>query len=175
MRPVFESLREQLADYAPEATEAITGTAAKQVRALARAWRVRGPPRSSPSRTSRSSTTASRWSGAQILVFTLCGQFGKKGSGVNGFPAMNLAGMATAIISPGSLSPQAGALLDCRSHGAGTLSKAKLRGDTDEMFIYEAIREEYRSGGLPLRAPSSTWITEASRSSTGEPTAGIPI
>ncbi|MBW2720427.1 MAG: molybdopterin-dependent oxidoreductase, partial [Deltaproteobacteria bacterium] len=36
VQPVFESLREQLADYTPEATEAITGTAAKQVRALAR-------------------------------------------------------------------------------------------------------------------------------------------
>ena len=36
---------------------------------------------------------------AQILVFTLCGQFGKKGSGVNGFPAMNLAAHGTAVLS----------------------------------------------------------------------------
>jgi DMSO reductase family type II enzyme molybdopterin subunit len=147
VRPVFESLREQLADYAPEATEAITGTAAKQVRALARHM-----ARAKAATLITQSSFAKYYHGlemerAQILPFTLCGQFGKKGSGVNGFPAMNLAGMATAIISPGTLSPQAGALVVAARMGPAFV-KAKLRGETDEMFIYEAIREEYRRGAF---------------------------
>jgi hypothetical protein len=45
---------------------------------------------------------------AQILVLTLCGQIGKKGSGINGFPAMTIAGVTTPVISSGKLSPKLG-------------------------------------------------------------------
>ncbi|MDH3457597.1 MAG: molybdopterin-dependent oxidoreductase [Gemmatimonadota bacterium] len=147
VRPVFEWLREQLAGYRPEATEAITGTAAKQVRNLARHI-----ARARAATLITQSSFGKFYHGlemerAQILVFALCGQFGKKGSGVNGFPAMNLAGTQTAVLSSGSLSPKAGALMLAARMGPDYVA-TKLRGDTDEMFIYDTIREEYRKGGL---------------------------
>jgi len=147
VQPVFERLRDQLAGYAPEATQAVTGTPAKQVRALARRM-----ARARAATLITQSNFGKFYHGvgmerAQILVFTLCGQFGKKGSGVNGFAALNLAGPTTAVVSPGSLSPQAGALLVAARMGPEFV-KGKLRGDTDEMFVYEMVREEYRRGGL---------------------------
>jgi anaerobic selenocysteine-containing dehydrogenase len=147
LRPVFELLREQLAEHSPKATEAITGAPEKQVRDLARRM-----ARARAATLITQSNFGKFYHGvemerAQILVFTLCGHFGNKGSGVNGFPAMNLAGMQTAIVSPGSLSPRAGGLLVAARMGPAYL-KAKLRGDTDEMFIYETVRDEYRRGGL---------------------------
>jgi len=147
VRPVFELLREQLAGYKPEATEAITGTPAKLVRELARRM-----ARARAATLITQSVFGKFYHGlemerVQILLFTLCGQLGKKGSGVNVFPAMNLAGMQSAVVSSGALSPRAGALL-LAARMAPKYLAGKLRGDTDEMFIYESIREEYRNGGF---------------------------
>jgi len=156
VRPVFELLRKQVAGYTPEAVERITGTPAKQVQALARHMA------SAKAATLITQSNFGKFyhgvsmERAQILVFTLCGQFGKKGSGVNGFPAMNLAGMDSAIIGGGSTSPQTGALLLAARNGPAYL-KAKLQGLTDEMFIYEMVREEYRKGSF---LPSSLFFME---------------
>ncbi|MCP5067090.1 MAG: molybdopterin-dependent oxidoreductase [bacterium] len=147
VQPVFALLREQLADYSPEAAEQITGMSAKQVRLLARRFaRARAATLITQSNFSKF-YHGIEMERAQILVFTLCGQFGKKGSGVNGFPAMNLAGMDTAILSSGSVSPKTGALMMAARMGPSYM-KAKLDGKTDEMFIYEMVREEYRHGGF---------------------------
>jgi len=145
VRPVFELLRDQLADYTPEATHSATGTPPEQVRKLAREMaRARAATLITQSNFGKFYHGVSM-ERAQILVFTLCGQFGKKGSGVNGFPAMNLAGPGTAVLSSGSLSPQAGAMMMAARMGPAYL-KGKLDGDTDEMFLYESIRKEYDRG-----------------------------
>jgi DMSO reductase family type II enzyme molybdopterin subunit len=147
VRPVFELLREQLAEYTPEATRSITGTPPALVRDLAR--RIAG---------ARAATLITQsnfgkfyhgleMERAQILVFTLCGQFGKKGSGVNGFPSLGVAGPASAVLSSGSLSPRAGALLLAARMGPDFVRR-KLRGETDEMILYESVRSEYRNGSM---------------------------
>jgi DMSO reductase family type II enzyme molybdopterin subunit len=156
VRPVFELLREQVAEYTPEAAERITGTPAKQVRALARHM-----ARAKAATLITQSNFGKFYHGvsmerAQILVFALCGQFGKKGSGVNGFPALNLAGMDSAIIAGGGASPRTGALL-LAARNAPAYLKAKLEGLTDEMFVYEMVREEYRGGSF---LPSSLFLME---------------
>ncbi|MBW2232645.1 MAG: molybdopterin-dependent oxidoreductase [Deltaproteobacteria bacterium] len=156
VRPVFELLREQVAAYTPEAAERITGTPAKQVRALARQMASAKAATLITQSNFGKFYHGSSMERAQILVFTLCGQFGKKGSGVNGFPAMNLAGMESAIVGGGSTSPQTAALLLAARNGPAYV-KAKLEGLTDEMFIYEMVREEYRGGGF---LPSSLFLME---------------
>jgi DMSO reductase family type II enzyme molybdopterin subunit len=156
VRTVFSKLREQLAEYTPEATASITGASAKQVRMLARQLA------SAKAATLITQSNFSKFyhgiemERAQILVFTLCGQFGKKGSGVNGFPAMNLDGVQSAVVSDGSLSPRAGALLMAARMGPSYL-KAKLDAKTDEMFMYDTIRDEYRKGGF---LPSALFLLQ---------------
>jgi len=147
VRTVFSLLRDQVASYTPEETERITGTPAGQIRALAREMA------SAKAATLITQSNFSKFyhgvemERAQILVFTLCGQFGKKGSGVNGFPAMNLAGMTSAIVGSGATSPQNASLL-MAARSAPAYLKAKLSGATDEMFIYEQVREEYKNGNF---------------------------
>jgi DMSO reductase family type II enzyme molybdopterin subunit len=143
---VFERLRKQLAGSTPEATEPLTGAKASRVRALAR--------RIARSRAATFISQASfskyyhglEMERVQILVFTLCGQIGKKGSGISGFPALTVAGIATSIVSSGELSPRLGGLL-LAAQSAPAFIKHKLAGLTDEMVLYELVRDEYRLGG----------------------------
>ena len=148
VRPVFSLLREQLRAYAPEKMQRITGVSAKQTRALAR--RI---ARARAATIIANSNFGKFYHGlemerVQILVLTLCGQLGKKGAGMNAFPAISLAGFTSSIISSGSLSPKAGALL-LAAKTAPTFLKHKLAGLTDEMILYELTRDEYRKGGHP--------------------------
>ena len=143
---VFERLRKHLADYTPETTERITGAKASRVRDLA--WRI---ARARAATFLPQSSFSKYYHGlemqrVQILVLTLCGQIGKKGSGINGFPAMTIAGVTTPVISSGRLSPRLGSLL-LAARMAPAFVKHRLAGLTDEMILYEFAREEQRGGG----------------------------
>ncbi len=143
---VFELLRKQLSDYRPEAVERVTGTRAGLIRSLAR--RLAGARAATMI---AASSFGKNYHGlemerAQILVFTLCGQIGKKGSGITGFPALHAAGASELIVTPGNRSPEVGHLL-MMARTAPSFVKASLEGKTDEMFLYELVREEYKKGG----------------------------
>jgi DMSO reductase family type II enzyme molybdopterin subunit len=143
---VFERLQKRLADYTPEAAERITGAKASRVRDLAR--RIAR----AKAATFLSQASFSKYyhglemERAQILVLTLCGQIGRKGSGISGFPSMTITGAATPVISSGKLSPRLGALL-LSAQLAPTFVRHKLAGLTDEMILYEIVRDDYRRGG----------------------------
>jgi DMSO reductase family type II enzyme molybdopterin subunit len=146
VRPVFSLLREQLRAYAPEQAAAMTGVRAEQIREFAR--RV---ARAKAATIITNSNFSKFYHGlemerVQILVLTLCGQIGRRGAGMNGFPAMTIAGAASSIVSSGSLSPRAGALL-LAAKMAPAFLQHKLAGLTDEMIVYEFTREDYRTGG----------------------------
>jgi anaerobic selenocysteine-containing dehydrogenase len=83
---------------------------------------------------------------AQVLVMTLAGQVGKKGSGFTGFPFLSLGSVDALNVSSGKLSPMLG-MIALGVQMAPTMIMAKLKGYTDEMFLYEVAREEYRKGG----------------------------
>ena len=99
--PLFSMMREHLKSYKPEDAVKTTGTPPELVRLLAR--QIAGAK-------SATTITQSNFSKfyhgmemerVQFLVFALCGQFGKKGSGVNAFPILppdgpQLAGGASA-------------------------------------------------------------------------------
>jgi DMSO reductase family type II enzyme molybdopterin subunit len=90
--PVFSLLRRHLSAYSPEAMAETTGASPALVRDLAR--EIAG---------ARAATVLTQanfgkfyhgleMERAQFLVFALAGQFGRKGSGVNGFPNLWLSG-----------------------------------------------------------------------------------
>ena len=143
---VFERFRKHLADYTPEATERITGAKASRVRDLARRIARARAATFLPQSNFSKYYHGVEMQRAQILVLTLCGQIGKKGSGINGFPSMMIAGVSMPIISSGKFSPKLGALL-LTARMAPTFVKHRLAGLTDEMIVYEFAREEQRSGG----------------------------
>jgi anaerobic selenocysteine-containing dehydrogenase len=143
---VFEELRRRLADYSPEATEEITGSPATSVRELAREIAGARAATFIPQSGFSKYYHGLEMERAQILVLTLCGQIGRKGSGINGFPSMTTAGVAPAIIASGSLPPRLGSMLLALQTAPAFLER-KLAGESDEMILYELAREEYRRGG----------------------------
>lgn len=143
--PVFSLLRRHLAAYAPERTAPVTGVAPEVARRLARD--IAG---------ARAATVVTQsvfskyyhgleMERAQILVLALAGQIGKKGSGFNAFPALDIAGVDTANLSSGSVSPRVGALI-MAAQMAPAFLKRKWDGLTDEMILYELAREDYKAG-----------------------------
>jgi DMSO reductase family type II enzyme molybdopterin subunit len=143
---VFARLRRQLADYTPDAAARVTGTNPEVIRALARQI-----AKARAATIITQSNFSKHYHGlemerAQILVLTLAGQIGKKGSGINAFPAMSIAGAAPIVMSPGTLSPKEGSLL-LSARSAPQYLQMKWRGLTDEMIVYEIVREEFRKGG----------------------------
>jgi DMSO reductase family type II enzyme molybdopterin subunit len=145
--PVFERLREQLAAYTPEAAAKITGTGAETIRELARRiGRARAATILTQSNFSKF-YHGLEMERVQILVLTLCGHVGKKGSGITGFPFMHIAGADALMLAPGSLPPKLG-LFAVAAKSLPAIVKAKLRGLTDEMMFYELARQEYAKGGF---------------------------
>jgi DMSO reductase family type II enzyme molybdopterin subunit len=143
---VFELLRKQLAKYPPEAAEKITGIHAGLIRSLAR--RI---AKAKAATMIAASSFGKNYHGlemerAQFLVFTLCGQIGRKGSGITGFPALHASGATDLIVAPGNHSPTVGRML-VSARAAPSFVKASLEGTTDEMFLYEMVRDQYRKGG----------------------------
>ncbi|UCE86940.1 MAG: molybdopterin-dependent oxidoreductase, partial [Deltaproteobacteria bacterium] len=145
--PVFALLRARLAEYPPEAAETITGTDPQVVRDLAR--QIAGARAATVLTQSNFSKFyhAIEMERAQILVLTLAGQIGKKGSGITGFPFLSLGGVDALNAISGAQSPKLGmALLGLKS--APEMLKMKWNGYTDEMMLYEMGRQEYARGGF---------------------------
>jgi DMSO reductase family type II enzyme molybdopterin subunit len=146
VEPVFALFRRHVASYTPEAASRITGTSPDLIRDLAR--------RIARARAAAVLTQANfskyyhglEMERAQILVMTLAGQFGKKGSGFAGFPMLNPASVEPLIVASGKLPPMLG-MIALGVQSAPAMLKAKLKGYTNEMFIFEAARAEYRKGG----------------------------
>ena len=145
--PAFALLRARLEEYTPEKAAAITGVAPAVVRDLAR--RIA----SAKAATFLTQSSFSKYyhglemERCQILVLTLCGQIGRKGSGITGFPAMAASGIDAVVAAPGSMSPRLGAAL-LQAKAMPRALRAKFAGLTDEMIAYELMREFYRSGNL---------------------------
>jgi DMSO reductase family type II enzyme molybdopterin subunit len=148
VEPVFARLRRHLMSYTPERVQALTGTNADEVRILAR--------RIAKARAATFLTQANfskfyhglEMERAQILVLTLAGQIGKKGSGITGFAALVIAGTEavniTGSASGGAETADAAATAD----PLAAFREARARGLTDEMILYEQAREHYRRGNL---------------------------
>jgi DMSO reductase family type II enzyme molybdopterin subunit len=144
--PVFALLRKRLAEYTPEAAGKITGTDPGLIRELGRmigqARAVTVPTQSNFSKFYH----GVEMERVQFLVLALCGQFGKKGSGISAFPWLFLASEALSVAS-GALSPKMG-LVALAAQAAPSMIMAKVRGHTNEMFLYESARHEYSKGGF---------------------------
>ncbi len=143
--PAFSLLRERLQHYTPEAAAAVTGTHPDLVRRLARQI-----AHAKAATVITQSNFSKFYHGvemerAQILLLALCGQFGKKGSGVNAFPWLSVdAGNAAIVAPPLPLKLGAAAVADVQEPA---LRQALAEGRTTEMFTYEALRHEYGKGG----------------------------
>jgi DMSO reductase family type II enzyme molybdopterin subunit len=142
VRPVFDLLRERLAEYTPEKAGALAGTPPGQIRELAR---LLGNAKSASMVTT--SNFAKYYHGnlierTQALVFALTGNFGKKGSGFVGFPFLMHDGLDGFVLSMFGLPVRAlisaNRLLDD--------TKLKMAGFTDEMIIHERSREAFETG-----------------------------
>ncbi len=142
---VFELLRKRLEDYSPEKAQAISGANPGQVRRLARA--LAGAQAAS----SLAQTNFCKYyhglemERAQILVFTLAGQIGKKGAGIAAFPYMSIAGPDGLSVSSGRLSPKLG-LLALGAKSAPEFLRLKWEGYSNQMILFEMTRQEYRHG-----------------------------
>ncbi len=144
---VFELLRAQLARHSPEATEATTGVRPALARALAREI-----AKAKAATILTQSNFSKFYHGlemerAQILVLALAGQWGRKGSGMHGFPFLSMAGVDGFNVAPGAYSPDIGmAMLGVAA--APEMARLKLRGFSMEMIFYELARKEYERGGF---------------------------
>jgi hypothetical protein len=145
--PVFELLRKRLKDYAPEAAAKITGTSAETIRDLARQIaRAKAATYLTQSNFGRF-YHGLEMERVQILVLTLCGHIGKKGSGITGFPYLGLAGVDALYQAPGDLPPKLG-VAKLGAANALTMLKDKLAGHSVEMILNDLAREEHARGGL---------------------------
>jgi DMSO reductase family type II enzyme molybdopterin subunit len=142
VRPVFELLRERLADYRPEQASRMCGTSPSAIRELARRL---GRARAA------SMVTTSNFSKyyhgnlierTQALVFALTGNYGKKGSGFVAFPFLVNDGLEPFMLSmfdlPLRLLISASSKID--------EARLKLAGFTDEMVVYEQSRKGFEAG-----------------------------
>jgi DMSO reductase family type II enzyme molybdopterin subunit len=143
---VFELLRRQVDDrFRPEQTTATTGVHPDDVRRLAR-----DIANAKAAVVVTQSTFSKYYHGmemerCQILVLTLCGQIGKKGSGITGFPAITPDGGTSLIRMPGNLPLSIGALSVVKDI-LPTFVKGKWNGKTDEAILYEVVQDLYRDG-----------------------------
>jgi len=144
--PVFALLRKHLAAYAPQAVAETTGVHPEVVRTLAREIASARAATILPQSNFSKFYHGLEMDRGQILVLALAGQFGKKGSGMNGFPVLDVAGIATANVSPGSLSPKEGAAMLAAAM-APVFAANREKGLTDEMTVYQLGQQEYRKGG----------------------------
>jgi DMSO reductase family type II enzyme molybdopterin subunit len=151
VEPVYQRLVRQLADYTPEKASRITGTRPAQIRSLAR--RI---AKAKAACMICHSNFGKFYHGmemerAQILVFTLSGQIGKKGSGIVGFPYLSLAGIDALNMADGNYSPKM-AIAKLGLSSAADIARLKIEGLTNEMMLYEMGRDEYREGSYVATA-----------------------
>ena len=144
--PVFVLLRGRLRAYAPEAAEKITGTSPELVRRLAHEI-----GRAKAATVLTQSNFSKFYHGlemerVQILVLALCGHFGRKGSGLNAFPWLTIDAPEAMGVAPATNLKLGMATLAAES--APRFAKAKWKGWTTEMFLYDEARKLHSSGSF---------------------------
>lgn len=143
---VFTQLKNQVnSEYKPEQTEKTTGINPDNLRQLAREI---ANARAAICITQSSFSKyyhGMEMERCQILVLTVCGQIGKKGSGITGFPALTPAGGAMMVKAPGGLPPVIGPLV-VAAGVAPTFIKEKIAGKTDEQILYKIVQDIYAEG-----------------------------
>ncbi|MBQ60649.1 MAG: hypothetical protein CMQ19_01100 [Gammaproteobacteria bacterium] len=143
--PVFAMLREHLKDYTPEITEKATGTRPSLVRNLARQIATAK---------SAAVLTQSNFSKfyhglemerAQLLIMVLCGQFGKKGSGLNAFPMISPDGSMSAIRADAD-DPEF-KKVPVMPKEPPLWQRTGPDGTTFERMVFDMMRKGYMGGG----------------------------
>jgi DMSO reductase family type II enzyme molybdopterin subunit len=148
VRPVFAGLREQLdARWTPEQTAATTGVAPAVVRKLARLIATARAALCITQSVFSKYYHGIEMERCQILVFTLCGQIGRKGAGITGFPALTVDGNQSTVVAPGHLPPSL-AVMTVAAGAAPQFIRGKIEGKTDEAILYDIVAEQYRAGGF---------------------------
>lgn len=146
--PVFALLRKDLdGRWRPEQTAAITGVAPQTVRRLARMIAAARAALCVTQSTFSKYYHGMEMERCQILVLTLCGQIGRKGSGITGFPALAIDGPPSTIVAPGSLPPALG-VLAVAAGTAPAFIKGKMAGLSNEAILYDIVQEKYRDGSF---------------------------
>ncbi len=144
VRPVFSWLRVQLADYTPEKASKLCGTPPSLIRDLAHKLAGAGAA------SSLCTTIFSKYyhgnlvARSQALIFSLAGQFGRKGSGLAGLSFMVQDGLEKFALSGLPLKRR----LSLVSDALQNMARLWWRGYTDEMMVYERWRGLYESGEL---------------------------
>jgi len=146
--PVFARLRAHLAQYAPEKAIEMTGIDPEAVRVLAREIAH------AKAATCMTQSNFSKFyhgiemERAQILVFALTGNMGRKGAGFMAFPYLSIDAVESLTMAPGSLPPSL-AIKMLELKAAPEFIKRKFKGMTDEMIIFELGREDYKRRTFP--------------------------
>jgi len=146
--PVFALLRDRLRDYSPAAMESVTGVNAGTVE-----WLARTLAKAKSATSITQSNFGKFYHGlemerAQFLVFALAGQFGKKGSGINGFPNLWLSGHEGLIAGSGSVPPKFG-MLEAGLPMLPDVLGLKWKGYAPDLLMYELMRRRHSGGGQP--------------------------
>lgn len=141
VRPVFELLKERLQEYTPEKATKICGTHPEVIRNLAREIaKARAVTNITQSNFSKFYHGV-EMERAQLLVFALCGHFGKKGSGFQAFPFLIADAMEEAFLYSNKPLPEGKKEFD--REWKPWMDRYKKKGYTDEMVSYEFIRQFY--------------------------------
>ncbi|MBI2918547.1 MAG: molybdopterin-dependent oxidoreductase [Chloroflexi bacterium] len=140
VRPVFDLLKEHLKDYTPEAAGQVTGVSPRLIEQLAVEF---------ASARAISDVTSAGWGKhyhgdlvqrAQILLWALCGQFGRKGAGYNPYPMLMTDTGVASLQRRG-----AEALLSAES-GDPRFAQWRQDGYTDEMIQHEYMTQAMAQG-----------------------------
>ena len=146
--PVFAALRRHLSQYTPEAAAELTGVSSKTIREFAREV---GNAKAAVLIAQASFSKyyhGVEMERAQILLLTLAGHIGKKGSGILGFPYIHPGGIDLLSGVSGSLTPRR-ALQELEKQLAPTVKKLEDAGYTEEMIQYSFSRQQYIQAGSP--------------------------
>ena len=143
VRPVFELLKKRLEEYSPENASTITGINPKVIKDLAhdiaKAKSVCNVTQSNFSKFYHVALLER----AELLVGALCGHFGKRGSGFRGFPFLMPDAFET---FPFMKKPGVEGAKEFEAWFEQQFKPFKDAGYTDEMLVYEFIRQAYSQG-----------------------------
>jgi len=143
LKPVFQMLKERLnEEYIPEKASQICGISAHLIKRLAREIA------NAKAATSITQSNFSKYyhgdlmERAAILVFALCGHFGKKGSGWIGSPYFTYPDAVESMAAIPPIPPEQG-LKELEKQMGHRIKELKEKGYTEEMIIYERWRQFY--------------------------------
>lgn len=142
VKPVLEFLKQKLQDYTPERTQSITGVAPEVTRQLAHEIAAAKGVVAISTFLWGKFYHGDLIQRAQMLLFALCGQFGRQGAGYDSwsmfFPDTALAGYARRGRDE---------LLTAAGHDP-KYNQWRLDGYTDEMIVYQYMNEAQANGLL---------------------------